>query len=79
MPEQCGCRTVEAFRTSAGFATDAEIIYCPLHARAAEMRELLERANNIFLVYADATDGEGLRFSNEWRKEARALLEATHA
>ena len=42
MPETCGCRTVEAFRTSAGFATDAEIIYCPLHARAAEMRELLK-------------------------------------
>ena len=66
MPETCGC-----------YVDHGVIIRCNLHASATQMRELLERANNIFLVYTDATDGEGLRFSNEWRTEARALLEET--
>ena len=68
MPEQCGCRTVEAFRTSAGFATDAEIIYCNLHARAAEMRELLMR-----LTKLERTVEEGIKLAID----IQAVLEQT--
>ena len=72
MPEQCGCQTVEAFRTSAGFATDAEIIYCNLHARAAEMRELLVAELNEGCFDINIC-------SNPLHAKARASLEATHA
>ena len=62
MPETCGCYTIVDYNGQ-------EIVRCNLHARAAEMRELLT-------ILVDDFDN-ALEQKPLVMQEARALLEAT--
>ena len=39
MPEQCGCKVIRGPQRAAGPGFQDVTLWCPLHARAAEMRE----------------------------------------
>ena len=67
MPEQCGCQASESGEAYGKWVVD----FCPLHARAAEMRELLAQTPTLL-------NPEGRR-ETEWVAKVMALLEETHA
>ena len=79
MPEQCGCKISAGYQI-VGTENPRHVpphIYefCPLHARAAEMREVLESGTAMF------ADRGGLRADIDevrtWLIKTRALLEET--
>ena len=76
MPETCGCDcyTITDYNGE-------EIVQCPLHAHAAEMRELLKDAMRSCKDRAEkiAVSGQKQQETPAWYRKARALLEATHA
>ena len=72
MRVKCGCEFDEYY--SGDYYTDSgryvtEARWCKLHAHAAEMRELLKQADELFVVNYPK--------QIEWRLKARALLEET--
>ena len=82
MPEQCGCHEVLVAEEAANQSTfHAEMRFCKLHARAAEMRELLKQ---YFMLMFDREPWPKPLSSEEvweWKEcvelETRALLEET--
>ena len=62
MPETCGCYVVKDYNGE-------EIVRCNLHARAAQMRELLAQTPTLL-------NPEGRR-ETEWVAKVMALLEET--
>ena len=61
----CGCHTDE---------TMPFLTYCPLHAKAGEMREILRRLIPLEGDHNELKDGEGICVLCEAFREARALL-----
>ena len=77
MPEQCGCKANRKRTRAEQAGLDRweepdDLIFCPLHAHAAEMRELLRRWTGIW-------GPEALKSNQTLAEDTRALLEATHA
>ena len=73
MPETrgCDCYTITDYNGE-------EIIYCTLHARAAEMRELIRRYKDSHELTTGAPYWKKVCTCG-WCEQARALLEETHA
>ena len=76
MPEQCGCRVDETEGTAPHKQGAPIIVQCNLHARAAEMRELLQ-------LWREGPQKGDVQsrwaFSQKLLMDTIALLEATHA
>ena len=76
MPEQCGCEIVEGGQGYGEYYVEkTKIDYCPLHARAAEMRELIRRYKDSHELTTGAPYWKVCTCG--WCEQARALLEET--
>ena len=72
MPEQCGCQASESGEAYGKWVVD----FCPLHARAAEMRELIRRYKDSHELTTGAPYWKKVCTCG-WCEQARALLEET--
>ena len=78
MPEICGCE-IETVRVDDeyGFCMEHKLIRCPLHARAAEMRKLLDDLVDAIEHEMEVSDTAVLPNVITQLAQARALLEET--
>ena len=79
IPEQCGCRVDETEGTAPHKQGAPIIVQCNLHAHAAEMRELLAGTICYACRVPYANEPPIICWDDRAHKDARALLEATHA